>query len=260
MDNINTIKKDNDSKKIFTMLILILTLMVCTTGATYAYFAIGATATNNMTGTAATASLIITNSSTGTAAAAPSLIAPSNVTYTSLPIVPQISYTGSTNVLQKALTGASGKDKCVDANGNVICRAYTFYVRNLSSAAADIRGSIKFSYATNAFHNLRWKLMDSATTVTVSSGTVSSAFSTTAPINASNGTKIYFDTSNVALAKEGGTKQYWIIVWIEETGADQGSSAGTSLQDVGTWYATIQFEAFNEAGSAIGGITSTITS
>ena len=49
-------------------------------------------------------------------------------------------------------------------------------------------------------------------------------------------------------------KQYWLIVWIEESGSNQNST------DKGTWYATIEFEAFNESGTAIGGVTSTITS
>ena len=83
-------------------------------------------------------------------------------------------------------------------------------------------------------------------------------------------TVLYFDTTNVALAANGGTKQYWLIVWIEETGQDQSQPIGTnppveendqtSIGDWGTWTATIAFDAVNESGTAIGGITSTITS
>lgn len=255
--NNNIVKKDNDTKKIFVVLVLLMTLMVCITGATYAYFAISATSVNNITGTSATASLIITNESTATQSAIPSYVAPTDASNQSLPMVPQISYTGSTNVLQKALTGATEKDKCVDGNGNVICKAFTFYVRNLSTAAVDVRGSLKFTYsnshATDPFPNLRWKLMTDENTVSVSTSTVSNVFSATAPIKAST-SKVYFDTSNVALAANGGTKQYWVIIWIEETlGADQ------SAKDKGTWYGTIEFEAFNETGTSIGGVTSTIT-
>lgn len=260
MGNVQEIKNDNDSKKIFTMLVLVFTLMICTTGATYAYFAISASNVNSITGTAATGSLILTNTTGGNTDAAPQIIAPAIASNQSLPMVPQISYAGTTNVLQKAFNGASGKDKCVDGNGNVICRAYTFVVKNKGTAAVQVRGSVTFSYAANAFHNLRWKLMDSATTVTVSTKTAGNAFSATAPVNAVSGSKVYFDTQNVSLAANGGYQQYWLIVWIEETGADQGATAGTSLQDVGTWYATIAFEAFNTAGTAIGGLTSTITS
>lgn len=259
--NVEQKSTDQDSKKIFTMLILVVTLVICTTSATYAYFAIGASAVNNITGTAASASLILTNSTSvnATTNEPPQLIAPATATYNTLPMVPQISYTGTTNVLQSALNGATGKDKCVDDNGNVICRAYTFVVKNLSSAAVDVRGSITFSYgAGSTFNNLRWKLMSSATAVTVSSSTASTTFSTTDPIKAST-SKVYFDTSNVDLTSNGGYKQYWLIVWIEEIGEDQGAGASIAKRDVGTWYATIQFEAFNETNTAIGGITSTIT-
>lgn len=255
--NSNNVKKDNDSKKILSLIVMIAVLMVTTTGATYAYFAISASATNNITGTAATGAIIMTNG-TATTAGVPALIAPTSTTYNTLPMVPQISYTGTTNVLQKAFNGASGKDKCVDANGNVICRAYTFAVRNNSTSSVDVRGSITFTAST--FHNLRWKLMDSATAVTVSSATAGTSFSATAPIKAVHNSKVYFDTTNVALTPNGGTKQYWLIVWIEEINRDQGANGAEADRDTGTWYATIEFSAFNEAGSAIGGITSTITS
>lgn len=257
--NNNVIKKDNDSKKIFGVIIMVLTLMICTTSATYAWFAISASANNSISGAAAAVNqttygygLDFADSSGNSAA--PTYIAPATTTYQSKPMVPQISYTSSTNVLQKAFTGASGKDKCVDANGNVICKAYTFTIKNTTDAAVDVRGYIQFTFDSDStFTNLRWKLMTSATAVTVSTATGSSNFSTTAPVIAST-SKIYFDTTNVALAANGGTKQYWLIVWIEETNANQNTT------DVGTWYGTIGFDAFNESGTSIGGITSTITS
>lgn len=253
--NDNIQKKEQDSKKILTLVILIAVFMVSTTGATYAYFAISATISNQMSGTAATASLVITNTPSGsTNVSTIPYVAPTTTANQALKMVPQISYTGSTNVLQKAFNGASGKDKCVDANGNAICKAYTFVVKNLSTAAVDVRGYVQFSFSSGStFTNLRWKLMDSATAVTLSTKTASSTFSATAPIIAST-SKVYFDTSNVALAEGNGNKQYWLIVWIEETGADQNAT------DKGTWYATVGFEAFNESGTSIGGITSTITS
>ena len=232
MNNEN-LQKSNDSKKILTLVVLIATLMITTTGATYAYFAFsGGTSTNTITGTAATASLSFS--------AEPALIAPAQTANKNLPMVPQKALNGSTNVLQKALTGASGKDKCVDTNGNVICRAYSFTIKNESSATAVLKGQIKFAWASgSSFTNLKWKLMTSATSVTVASGNVGTS-ATTAYQN--------FAT-NVSLAANG-TQQYWIIVWIEETGTNQNST------DHGTWYGTINF--VNNADGS--GITSTITS
>ena len=242
--------QSSDSKKIITLIVLILTVMVCTTSATYAYFAITSPTNNSMTGTAATAGLIITNTASGTANAAPQLIAPTKSTYTSKPLVPQKSYANSKNVLQLAFNGATGKDKCVDANDNAICRAYTFFVRNTSSAAVNVRGSVTFQNIAN-FTNLYWKLMDSATAVTVSSAasTAQNAFSTTAPIHAST-SQVFFNTSNLYLAP-GASQQYWLIAWIEETGASQ--------TDKGTFNISLKFDAY-QGSSSIGGITSTITS
>ena len=238
----NNEQKNNDSKKILTLIVLIATLMITTTGATYAYFAFAPTAsTNTLTATAATASLEFRASCPGGAASTPTLIAPTAASsYAGKPMVPQKALNGTTNVLQKALTGASGKDKCVDGNGNVICHAYTFTVANCSTAAAVIKGQIKFTWASgSSFANLKWKLMTNATTVAASSGNAGTA-ATTSYAN--------FAT-NVSLAPSA-VQQYWLIVWIEETGVAQNST------DYGTWYGTINI-VNNVDGT---GITSTITS
>ena len=59
MNNTQVRKNDNDSKKIVTMLVLVFTLMFCTTGATYAYLAFSAT-NNVATGNVAAAGLTLT--------------------------------------------------------------------------------------------------------------------------------------------------------------------------------------------------------
>ena len=241
------VTKNEVMKKNIMLIVLIAVLMVTATGATFAYFAFGATSTNAITGTAATASIEFRTSSTaGENSGIPSLIAPTNSTYTSLAMVPQKAYAGTngaTNVLQKALTGASGKDKCVDANGNVICRAYTFTITNMSTATAIVKGQIKFAWSSGGtFANLKWKLMTNATTVVAASGNAGAAATTSFQV---------FD-SNVSLTPAGTAnekKQYWLIVWIEETGGTQNSV------DKGSWYGTIEFLSSDGTG-----ITSTITS
>ena len=236
---------ESNSKKILALAVLIVTLMITTTGATYAYFAFGATSENIATGTAASASLSFKGSGTSCATntaedKTPAFIAPAVAANQTLKMVPQKALNGTTNVLQKAFTGASGKDKCVDGNGNVICKAYTFTIKNCSSATAVIKGQIKFTFASSSgFTNLKWKLMDSATSVTVASGNAGATATTT---------YANFDTG-LSLAING-IKQYWIIFWIEETGGTQNST------DYGTWYATINF-VNNTDGT---GITSTIAS
>lgn len=230
MANINN-SKDKDTKKIATVFILIVALILCETGATYAYFQVTATSNNTLTGTAATANLVFTTT--------PTLIAPTNSSYVNGKMVPQKSLNGSTNVLQLAFNGASGKDKCVDGNNNVICRAYSFVIKNSSTATVVVKGQVQFTWGdSDTYTNLKWKLMTNSTTVAVASGNEG--------ITVSKNTWQNFAT-NVSLAPNG-TQQYWIIVWIEETGGIQNTT------DKGTWYASIKFE--DNAGQ---GITSTIT-
>ena len=230
--------QNKDSKKILTLIVIIATLMICETGATYAYFAFSAVSNNSLTGTAATASLSLTT---------PGLTLPSS-TYATKPMVPQKSLNGSTNVLQKAIEGGipSGSTKvpCVDANSNVICRVYSFTIQNTSTAGAVLKGQIKFDWganntAANWYENLKWKLMTSSSSVTISSSS---------PANSA--TKAWQNFATNSSLAPNASQQYWIVVWIEEIGSAQNNT------DKGTWTASIQF-INNIDGS---GITSTITS
>ncbi len=228
--------KNNDSKKITFVVVAILVLMLTTTGGTYAFLALSATATNNVTGTVATAGLAFSVN--------PTLNSPSG-SYANLPLVPQYAYNNSKNVLQLAVTGgkpagSSANVPCVDGNGNAVCRVYTFTVKNNSTAAVSISGTISF---TNPTTNLRWAPMSSATSV--------------AAITAANDADIHAATTTAAALTDAaanttwslganGTKQFWVVFWINETGSTQ--------TDSGTWYATITFNSSNGTG-----VTSTIT-
>jgi len=225
-------KNNGDSKKIYSLLVLIAIVMVTTTGGTYAYLALSATATNKVTGTVASGNL--------TFSAEPSIVSP-NTTYASKPMVPQYAYNNSKNVLQLAVTGgkpsgSSSAVPCVDGNGNVVCKVYTFTIKNSSTATVVIDGKIKF---TSPSANLKWANMTSATAVTISSASDSNIHKATTSDVAFN--------SNLSLTA-GATKQYWIVFWIQELG-------GTTAQtDSGTWTATISFTSSNGTG-----ITSTIS-
>lgn len=229
----NSDKKSNgDSKKIYSLLVLIAIVMITTTGGTYAYLALSATATNKPTGTVASGNLTFSTE--------PSIVSP-NTTYASKPMVPQYAYNNSKNVLQLAVTGgnpggSSSPVPCVDDNGNVICKVYTFTIKNSSTATVVIDGKIKF---TSPSENLKWANMTSATAVTISSASDGNIHKATTSDVAFN--------SNLSLTA-GATKQYWIVFWIQELG-------GTNAQtDSGTWNATISFTSSNGTG-----ITSTIT-
>ncbi len=266
MDNNKKVQNDNDRKKITYVAIAILVLMITTTGATYAWLAIGATSANSMTGTVASAALNFQlGSSNNTTSGVPSQVAPVSP-YASDPMVPQRDYYSSTNVLQKAVTGVhptgvSGSTvyQCVDSNANVVCKVYTFTIRNNSTATAVVNGRIWFA---NAPTNLKWALMTSGTAVSVTAsntaGNVRSpktaASCTTSTATSDNDCWFAISKSLVpsggatlASAASGSYQQYWLVFWIHETEAVQ--------TDSGTWTASIEFTSSDGKG-----ITSTIVS
>ncbi|MBQ8681353.1 MAG: hypothetical protein IJ509_00355 [Bacilli bacterium] len=231
------VKKDNDSKKIFTLMILIFTLMICTTSATYAYFAL--TATNNVaTGTAATASLTLTVTEAALGGTA------SGGTQTGK-MVPQ-------NI--EALGTAMGTNyKCVDGNGNIVCKAYTVTVTNGSSAAVRVIGTIQFSGndGTPGMPNLSFRRTTSVTALgnytTSSVGKSTELWDVvTTGSTCTVGTAAAPGTCTVVNLVAGASTTYYIVVWIEET--------GTTQTDSGTWRGTITFQGENGTG-----VTSTIT-
>ena len=253
----NNITNDNDRKKISFVAVAILILMITTTGSTYAYLALSVNAVNNISGTVATAGLNfqLANNAT-TTSGIPSLAKPSS-TYASSPMVPQLAYKSSTNILQKAVTA-----NCVDGNTNVVCRIYTFTVRNNSTANVKINGRVYFSSAPT---NLRWALMSNATTVSVTGTTAATNFRTpqtssqctvSTSTTGTNANNCWFEVDKTLVpsggasstnAASGSYQQYWLVFWINETEAVQ--------NDSGTWYATVEFTSSNGTG-----ITSTINS
>ena len=114
-DNIKS--QNNDGKGITLITVGILTIIVAIAGATFAFFQVTAT-NNNITGESAYVAnnleLKVTLSSTAATGK----------------LVPQLEKTGTTNILQKAVTGATGKGSCIDENVNTICKVYTITVTN----------------------------------------------------------------------------------------------------------------------------------
>ena len=221
----NQVNQESDGKKIAVVILMIGVLMLCTTGATFAYFAVGATNNNVITGTAATVNLTL------------------NVTKT-LPtktnngvMVPQLSTTATNSgPLQSALTGG-----CVDTNNNIVCQVYKVDITNNSTATVVLKGLVSFYTNTemttfSGMPNLKWKTITSTTSV----GTTSASDKTASATATS-----FIDS--VSLAANNGTATYYIIVWINET--------GTTQTDSGTYYGKIEFVSANNTG-----VTSTFTS
>lgn len=202
--------QSSDSKKIITLIVLILTVMVCTTSATYAYFALAPATNSAVTGTAASASL-------------------------SLSVTKNFPTKANTGVLvpqkEAALASAMGSTYgCVDGNTNIVCQVYTITVTNNSSAQVVVNGTITFANSTK-MPNLKWRRTTDTTTLGNNA------------TNAANTTSEQSLASNITLKKSGvngNTATYYIVVWINETNSSQ--------NDTGTYTATIKFTSSNGTG------------
>lgn len=207
-------EKNNDTKKILATLVMVFTLMFCTTSATYAYLAFSAT-NNVATGTIAASGLTLTVTQ--------QTLGGTKSGTTGTVMVPQLA---------SALGTAMGTNyKCVDTNGNIVCKVYKIDISTTSTATVPTTGTITFTSPTT---NLKWQLATDATTL----GTTGTA--TTATTSAAS-----FATPTFTASAQSFT--YYIVIWINETNGVQ--------TDSGTWRATIAFNTTTGTG-----ITSTITS
>ena len=221
MVNSDSVNKNNDSKKIFTMLVLVFTLMICTTSATYAYFALGAT-NNSISGTAATAKLTLTVEKIKPTVAGNGAL------------VPQYSYFNGTNTLKKAVDAG-----CVDANNNLVCQVYQIVLTNDSTSNVKVDGNFTLSAAATMTY-LRWYTVANGVGATPTT-TYTYPSATAAYGNLKTVTTFDDDRSLVA----GSSYYYVVVVWIEE--------AGVSQTDSGYFSGVISFNS-----SEGGGVTSTI--
>lgn len=249
----NEVEKSRDSRKITIALVLILTLMVTTTGGTYAYFALTADNNSVVTGTVAQVGLQLTVTEAALGGTN------SGATKTNV-MVPQ---------LETALGTAIGNNyKCVDGNGNTVCKVYTISLKNNSTSAVRVIGTVKFGGGISIMPNLKWRRIAGVTslgsyTANTSSlggtaaydlldgttGTSSATAPTACTYNTASATQTGCTTEFIAA---GATKTYYIVIWIQETGSAQtdGQTATTANR---TFTATVSFVGENGTG-----VTSTI--
>lgn len=221
----NIEKKNNDNKGITLITVGILTIIVAIAGATFAFFQVTATDSNVIKGesayTANNLGLKVTLSSSAATGK----------------LVPQLEKTGTTNLLQKAVTGTGGKS-CVDGNGNTICKVYTITITNNTETKFYVTGTL--SLVAASMPNLKWATGTSAT------GGFDGV--TTSAVHATTYTSL---ASNVELAGKASTS-YYVVVWISETGSAQ--------TDSGTFTGTVTFNGYSTSGTTVSGVTSTIRS
>lgn len=236
MDFFENTDKEKKLTKMQLSITLLLTLFLSVTGATYAYFAFSAT-NNTITGRAATVNLTLDVTK----------IFPTDSSDNTGVLVPQLSVSGSaTSPLATAL-----KNGCVDGNKNVVCQVYKINVQNIGGTATQVvDGTVAF-YGNTAMTNdisttmpnLKWKLITSVDTTTPSN----SVLGTNADLVADATDDNVF--ANDVIMATGSSFTYYMIIWINETNADQPVDEGNSF------YAQIAFNSSNGTG-----VTSTFSS
>lgn len=241
-------KKDNDSKKIFTVLIMVFTLMICTTGATYAYFAVSAT-NSVATGTAAAVGLNLTVTRVLPVSDDENTSAITSWNESTKVMVPQLDVGLGTAI------SASANYKCVDGNGNVVCQVYKITIENASTSSVRLRGAVYFTLGTDSVYtNLYWRQITDANTLGANTiykySTDALTDSTTAEVaNSTLISDLTLDPSNNVALSGTDYREYYVLVWIRETLADQNNT------DKGPWIMNVEFK--DRVGN---GVTSTIIS
>ena len=196
--------ENNNGRGLFYGVIGVATLIVAIIGATFAYFSVNASITNN-NGISGDTVNVSETTITGTL---------TRVTQSTVSMVPL-----KTEELQKGITGEGGQ-QCIDKNGAKVCDIYTLTINNTSSAPVSLAGNLNIT-ATD-MTDLRWALIESATSAT---GATAKEVSDTVIV------------ANELLAAETGTKTYYFVIWFNETDVDQNTQAGKSYTGTVTFTA-----------------------
>lgn len=207
----NNKKEQNDDKKILTIAIGIMLILIAFAGATYAYFAFSASNNNVITGEIGTVNLSL------------------NVTK----VLPNT--TSVDNILVTSFNELSSNlnNKCLYTDGEfATCQLYKIVLTNNADGVnTKVVGSVSFNNATSP--NLSWIKLDNydaSTTYTASSigGDKHKASST------------FTNFSNAYLLKKSNSVTYYLLVWVDESEDEQ--------TDDGSFTGTVRFEDENGKG------------
>ena len=198
--------ENNNGRGLFYGVIGVATLIVAIIGATFAYFSVNASITNN-NGISGDTVNVSETTITGTL---------TRVTPSTVSMVPL-----KTEELQKGITG-EGNQKCIDKNGAKVCDIYTLTINNTSKAPVSLAGKLAITATDMA--DLRWSLLESPDSAT---GATAKAVSDTVIV------------ANELLAAKTGTKTYHFVIWFNETEENQNTQAGKS------YTGTVSFTAAN---------------
>lgn len=199
--------ENNNGRGLFYGVIGVATLIVAIIGATFAYFSVNASITNNNNNIAGSTVELSDTTIAGTL---------TRVTPSTVSMVPL-----KTEELQKGITG-EGNQKCIDENGAKVCDIYTLTINNTSNAPVSLAGNLNITATDMA--DLRWSLLESPDSAT---GATAKAVSDTVIV------------ANEVLVAKTGTKTYHFVIWFNETDLEQNTQAGKS------YTGTVSFTAAN---------------
>ena len=199
-------------KYIFIIILFVYAILI--TSGTYAYLYAEDSNTNTFAGNMSTANVDLEVSK----------VTPSESNGTSR-LVPLLDA-----ALKNALKGNGGVSSCVDANKNVSCEVYKITLKNTGKSTLKLTGTITLvaSGANNIYQNLKWELLDNATTR-------KSEYKT-------NGIERATLEKNFSITPNE-TKEYYIALWISENGKDQRKT------DMGVYGGLVEFNSSNGTGT-----------
>jgi len=159
---------------------------------TFSFFEIEAENTTVIKGEAATANLTVNVNK----------IAPSEET--ELGLIPQLS-----EYITTAVVGRNNKS-CIDDNGNEVCQVYQIHVTNVSTTSVNVDGIVNLTAGSNS--NLKWAQISHA---------VNTQNQTKPTLLSEVNNHDYQELVTNETFTGGQEKDYYIVVWIEETGSPQ---------------------------------------
>ena len=236
---------DENNRKgpgIFYAVVGVATLVVAIIGATFAYFSASDTKADITGTTAESGGITLT-------------VTP--VTDKTTKLIPLNLVTGQgekDDVDQFAdALGTTKGASCKDSNGNTVCQVYSVYVKNNSTTSAiQVRGTLNLASEST---NMKWQLLNNATSTT------RAEFATVVDKGVTGNITVVGNTGGTATDKTAasqnlaanGEATYYVLVWLEETGAAQESADANK-----SFTGTVTFNAVDANGEE-SGVTASFT-
>ncbi len=221
--------ENKNGRGIFLGVVSVATLVVAIIGATFAFFsAQGGSANNAVTAGATTLEGAITLTSNN-----------SKLATNLIPVASE-----NANFARYPGVAASGEHSCLDDKSNEICSVYEFTVTNTASVAQTIY--VSFDPVANTFDNLYFAAFNttvaSANFQVATGGTGTGASFALTPQTTTNNATIGHQATKLGTGattnpmsgltttlNAGASVTYTILVWLQETGADQNAEQGKTF-------------------------------